>query len=228
MNQTLNFRLPISAGCWLALCLAAAVATNGADSQPDRRDYENGPLTPADFTAAVPSDTGGRLALTMTELVYDLSYRCNGRADRYVARTESLVVRATVVRSASWNLHPQDRPLMDHEQGHFDLTYIAALRLRSRFAGDQRPTGTGANPDEAVRNLREKVDRALHEANEQVKQGHLDYDRLTDHGARMKEQVEQRRLQKDKIEELVETSEGLRKPEQDRTPARRKDAAIQP
>lgn len=209
--------------CVLAIWIAAAPACKAAD-QPDRRDYEEGPLGAADFTAAIPADTSGKLAYTTTELIYDLTYRYTGRGNRFEVRIESLKVRAVVVRSASWNRRPRDSQLMDHEQGHFDLTYIAALRFRSRFAGVQRSTGTGTGLDEAVQNLRDKVDRAMRESNEQVKQDHRDYDRITDHGIRLKEQSEQRRLQKEKIQELIGKSAGKEKSVPDRDPAPRNDA----
>jgi hypothetical protein len=225
VKRTSNFRQPICAICCLAIWLAAAPATCEVAGQSDRRDYEEGPLSSADFTAAIPAETGGKLAYTTTELIYDLTYRYSGRGRRFEVRIESLKVRAVVVRSESWNRSPKNRQLMDHEQGHFDLTYIGALRFRSRFAGVQRPIGTGASLDEAVRNLRDKVDLAMRDSNEQLKQDHRDYDRLTDHGMRLNEQSEHRRLQKAKIEELIESSEGQRKPEQDRDPASRNGGA---
>ncbi len=192
----------------LLVSTVCAVQT-GAHAQQDRpseyRSYTDGPLTPEDFEAPIPGFVKfpGQLAQTMTDFRYDFQYRLYHSSRRTMARLTSIRIQAVVVPAQSWNRQPKNRRLMDHEQGHFDLTYIAHLRARRRFAASRDLIGSGTNAESAVKDLRQKVDDRFDQLTEKLLAAHLKYDEVTRHGAAPGPQKEQRQLQKQEIEELT-------------------------
>ena len=106
-------------------------------SKPDR-PYSNGPLTEADFRGKVPTE--GELAKSPFQafLFMDISwssqYRTTGRGRVFTAHLTQFQATAASNPTRSWNHWGKTRPdLLDHEQGHFDITQIHAQRLELRM-----------------------------------------------------------------------------------------------
>jgi hypothetical protein len=142
-------------------------------------------------------------AWTTTDLVYRLEYQTRITNRIVSVWTTRVTVEAVVIPGKSWNRRPDDVVLMDHEQGHFDLSQIAALRARIHFA-PQRITSTGATADVAASNLDNEIQRQIREFFDALRLEHEQYDRLTRHGRDESNQREQRRVQLEELAKLTE------------------------
>jgi len=190
------------------ICLAASVVQTGVHAQngPAKyRNYADGPLTAEDFQAPIPGfvQFRGQKALTTTDFRYDFQYRLRRSRRRVTARLSSIDIWAAVIPSESWNRQPENARLMDHEQGHFDLTYIAVLRARSYFSTSKSLVGGGTNDERAIKDLRQQLDRRFRLLREELRAAHVEYDEITRHGAALGPQKEQRDRQKQQITELT-------------------------
>jgi len=109
-----------------------------------------------------------------------------------------------VLPAKSWNRRPGDLRLLDHEQGHFDLTYIAALQARLHFARERRISNTAANSDEAIRRLEDDIQREMQRFVDAVLIEHEKYDRITRHGLDPQTQQQQRKIHREQIARLTQ------------------------
>ena len=190
------------------IALAASVVQAGvhAQNEPAKyRNYADGPLTAKDFRAPIPGfvEFRGQKALTTTDFRYDFQYRLYRSRRLTTARLSSIDIRAVVIPSQCWNREPENSRLMDHEQGHFDLTYIAALRARLDFSTSKSLAGGGVNDEQAIKDLRQQLDRRFRLLREELRSAHVEYDEITRHGAALGPQREQRDRQKQQITELT-------------------------
>jgi hypothetical protein len=168
-----------------------------------QRVYETGPLTQRDFQAAIPDDDQGLDAWTTTDLNYRYRYEVRVANRRAHASITGVDVQAVVVPGQSWNRQPDNARLMDHEQGHFDLTQIAALRARLYFA-QQSITRSAPTAQRAVQSVETELQQRFQEFVDALKREHEEYDRLTDHGRSRSEQREQRQRQLEQLASLTE------------------------
>ena len=186
---------------WLTWSSPAALA---ADEKP-ARSYQDGPLTSDDYRASPPDDSP-LSAWTVTDIRWDYRYRCQqtGRTSRgYLTEFKA---DAIMVPAQSWNRHPDDKPLQDHEQGHFDLAMMAAWRTRLKFGDEQQRRqmmATGSTPEVAIDNLKNKLERELLATRARLLDEHHEYDRVTQHGRARAAQVEQRKAQLASLRELA-------------------------
>lgn len=188
------------------LAIVAAVSAQQKNDSQEDRDYADGPLTAEDFRTPPPQPEklSGRKAHFMGDMRYDLQYRLKRSGRRWTATVSSIHIRAVALPGHSWNLQPQDSRLLDHEQGHFDLIYIAVLRARLHFAASPRLTGSGSSDELAIKALREKVASHLTPFADEMRAAHIEYDEITQHGTIAQPQEEQRQSQKRLIETLTE------------------------
>jgi hypothetical protein len=186
---------------WLTWSSPAAWA---ADETP-ARSYQDGPLTRDDYQASPPDDSP-LSAWTVTDVRWDYRYRYQQTGRTITAYLTEFKVDAVVVPAQSWNRHPANKRLQDHEQGHFDVAMIAAWRTRLKFADESQRrqlTATGSTPDAAIENLRNKLDRELRAIRERLLGEHKEYDRVTQHGRAHAAQAEQRKAQLATLRELA-------------------------
>ncbi len=197
---------------WLAFALfgltncADQVTVQGQQNDAvEYRYYTEGPLTAKDFQAPIPAfvKIPGQVAETNTDIRCEFKYRVYRTRGRSIARLSSIDIRAVVIPRKSWNRQPQNVRLMDHEQGHFDLAHIAALRAQRRLATSRPLSGSGTTPEQAVQDLQQQVDKRLQQIREELLAAHTAYDKVTRHGTVLGPQKEQRESQKKQIEELV-------------------------
>ncbi len=203
---SLRFQTCASAIVVAAVCMASAADQTPPVVQPAEADqqriYESGPLTPQDFQAEIPAEDGGLDAWTTSELKFRYRYETQVRGRRATAVITLVEVDAVVIRDQSWNRLPQDQELMDHEQGHFDLTQIAALEARLYFARN-RILRTAATPQRAIEMVEAEWNRKMQEFIQELKLRHEEYDRLTNHGQMASSQREQRRLHQQQLDRLT-------------------------
>lgn len=201
----------------LVLLAFAACSSSQACGQDDSlrehlRRYSDGPLTANDFGATVPDprprENGVQLeAFTFVDIAYDFRYRSQDSASRTRLTLKSIEVYAVVHRSKSWNLRESSKDLLDHEQGHFDLAAIFALRMQLDFDKQldegRGITTTGANEKDAALAMRRDIDRLIRAASEEMVKANQEYDRVTAHGSRRAAQQRERRKQIDELTRLV-------------------------
>lgn len=203
-GNKLNCRLAIG----IFAFIVAAQTTVDADDDEDvgkERIYSAGPLTQKDYQAEPPENRRTSAAWTTTDLRFDFRYEYKTRGARYYLKLKAITIEATVDPNRSWNTRPNDVRLMDHEQGHFDLTYIASLKAQVLFA-EQMSKGSGiraeaASEREASKLLRKEVQRQLGKIFTQLYDKQKEYDAETKHGIDPKAQAEHREQHETEIEE---------------------------
>ena len=169
------------------------------------RRYEDGPLTAADYQGVPPEDSGRLLAWTTTDLRYH--YRCqyNWTDQRAEAFLTEITIDAVLVPSRSWLKRASDRRLMDHEQGHFDLTMIATLRARVYFAeqlSKRRLQVTARTQEETLVALKNKVAEEMKPFLDGMAAEQAEYDRVTHHGTIPEQQARHRETQLEALKSL--------------------------
>lgn len=194
-------------------CVLLYAARGQDEASEDLRPYEAGPLDASEFRAAVPNpqprENGIRLeAYTATDIRYELRYYFRTSSTQTRLSLESIEVNAVFDRSKSWNNRKSDRHLLDHEQGHFDLAAIYALRLQLEFDRQLRAgpgiITVGRDEEQAALNMRREIDRQIGIAVDAVIKANREYDRITAHGSKHREQVSERRKQMDELSRLIE------------------------
>lgn len=183
-----------------AWCASGRLATA---RDVDARCYEDGPLSHHDCRATIPEQSEGLDAFTTTELLFNYQYRTRPSGRRTIAWTTDIWVAAVVNPSASWNAKPEDASLLDHEQGHFDLTQIAVLRARLQFARNSRVSCVAGDPELALANLRARVYLQLQPFLEGVLAEHDAYDWTTGHGRNAAVQREHRQRHRQELDALT-------------------------
>jgi len=214
---------PALSRCFLALvaltCLGAcgigrvARADDGdkkksSDSDLAMRPYRSGPLTAADFRCPppnpVPQKNGVYLsAMTYTSLRYSTRYRWHDLPSGEIeARLIHFEIVAEVDRQHSWTTRPTDERLLDHEQGHFDVTEIWGRKIQKKFndwIADGAIVGTGADKAAAIADLNQRVDRRVQDLLDQEHKAQDQYDIATRHGTNHKAQADERQKQIDSL-----------------------------
>ncbi|MCH7728097.1 MAG: DUF922 domain-containing protein [Planctomycetes bacterium] len=196
------------------LILTPIPVCDGEEQQPAAptfRRYDDGPLTAADFRAPIPKrrvvNNVFAVAYTRAEIRLDYRYSYRIRNGTVTAKVDRIEIFAIVHRNKSWNALPNNKKLMDHEQGHFDIAHAAALKARLELAQQARAgkplQATAARPEDAVRAVKKKVQSFLSKYIDAVRNGHRDYDRLTRHGEIDEAQERQRAQQKEAIRSLT-------------------------
>jgi Bacterial protein of unknown function (DUF922) len=176
------------------------------------RTYADGPLSPADFRAAVPEPQtvkdGVKLrAMTETEIRYTTRYRWDEPTPGKVsARLTRFDCFAQLLPDKCWIKEPDDLRLLDHEQGHFDITEINARPAQKSFdklIADQGLVGYGSDERSAVADLDKKVHDEMQKVFDREREEQIKYDRVTDHGRSFVAQAKQRAA----IDKLLKESE---------------------
>ena len=190
------------------------------NSRPSFRAYRKGPLRADDFHATPPAkppkaDGLHALAYTATDVRHKMRYRYTQRRRRFSAWLTSLQVDAVVLCDQSWNKQKQNCDLLDHEQGHFDITEIQTrriqLHMRKLIKRGKALKVVATSKQDAVTKLQAQIRAELKPFVDASKRGHETYDELTRHGTRRQAQAEQRRKQKQSLKELQEALSPKRK-----------------
>ncbi|MCA9224536.1 MAG: hypothetical protein KDA47_02955 [Planctomycetales bacterium] len=183
-----------------------------ADEPIRQRRYEHGPLTAADFRAPPPevreSIYGRRvLAYTFTECNYTYGYQYSFTDNSATASLTKLDFHAVLIPEKSWNATPGDARLLDHEQGHFDITHAAALaaqRQWDRRLRREKIEVRAATVDAAKRRLKDRVEQLIQPIFDELSAAHKTYDRETEHGTDAQQQSSHRHSQQQRLKSLGE------------------------
>lgn len=189
---------------WLVVIALLGVAyprVAAGDDESDKRyrPYEKGPLSVEDYLAEQPDDAKRFWAYTETDIRYQFRYTSTSRGNVYTATLSEIDVFAVVLRHKSWNVRLDDESLLDHEQGHFDISQALALegmiKILKLIRDDHPPTAEGADQQEAAQKLDNRIREILLPifAEHRAAGGH--YDRITNHGRDEQVQAEQRKRQ---------------------------------
>lgn len=195
----------------------AAPAVAGQEPQATRTEprflpYEQGPLTWEHFQGPVPEvrpRTGGlrSLAYTDTDIRFDARYEAKTAARETTISLTDVRVRAVFLIDRSWSVRKTDRTLLDHEQGHFDVTQIHALQLELALLKGIREgkplTGRGRRGDEAIADLRKQLLAVIGAGSDRAAAAQKDYDLLTRQGTAGLKQREQRGRQRQLLREIA-------------------------
>ena len=218
----MNLSIPKCNSCRgaILLCISYCVANQSivahepskAESQPKVRKYEDGPLTPDDFQGQRPEDVSDDEAIhdafIRTQLKYEIRYEVQTNGKTTTVKLESINAYAVIDQNNSWNLRKDDAELLDHEQGHFDLTHATALRIEIQLRGgikSRQPLTTKAETQEAaIKELDRKIMEVVDRLSKDEVKTQLEYDRLTEHGRLPEPQAELRKQQKQLIVALTE------------------------
>jgi hypothetical protein len=173
----------------------------------DWRRHDEGPLTKEDFEAQppnpLPSGNGiTLLATTQAEVRHTYRYRFTMQGETTTVVLQQIEFFAVLRKDLSWNSKPDDAELLDHEQGHFDLAAIIALKCQRHFDRliARNPfRGQGKSEAEARDKMVERIDQEIDKWSAELISAHQEYDRVTKHGTDKKAQAEQRKKQKEEL-----------------------------
>lgn len=181
--------------------------TPGADlaSAVDRRPYADGPLTKEDFQGQPDEMSRRSQARTSTELKYEYRYTYRSSSRTTTASLDRIDINAYIRRDTSWNNSPENKRLLEHEQGHADNAQIQTLKARLHFRKLRRNgshvKATAATLKEALAALDRLVKKEMSAFEKAAQESDDEYDRVTSHGLGP-EQDEWRRVQLETLKKL--------------------------
>jgi hypothetical protein len=189
----------------LLLSLAALLAfPQLASAAEDLRNYEEGPLTSDDFRASVPAGTV-KDAMTATRLRFEYRYEYRDDGRQTTVTVAGVNVHSFIQRDASWNRRPENKPLLEHEQGHADISWIQCLKARlaydEKIRGGKKWSATAPTLKEAIAKLERELAGFLATFEQAGREADVQYDRESRHGL-AREQAEWRRVHAETIKRL--------------------------
>ncbi len=190
---------------WLISVLSCATALAGLESfssADDRRSplrrYDQGPLELAEFRTNARAALPGQ-ALTVTRVMFTYRFQVKPTsAHTYEAKPTSFDAFSVFLADESWWHRRAPASLLDHEQGHFDIAEIAALRLvlavRKALASGDPIRGRGSSIEASRRSLETRLQQMFEVVHKQSEEENRQYDLHTHHGIRTSTQNEVRRI----------------------------------
>jgi hypothetical protein len=211
--------LGIASVCVSSACAQIPGQEANGGSKPDRR-YDKGPLGEADFKGQPPAE--GELsgkpyqAFLVMDILWSSQYRTTGRGRSVSAFLTQFEAIAVSNPSKSWNHWGKRNPdLLDHEQGHFDITQIHAQRLeikiRKLLATKNPPGGKGESEVAAVEALNGLLEKEYAASKKASDEENVEYDKLTMHGIGLEKQRELRHVHEETLKKLAAELKALRK-----------------
>jgi hypothetical protein len=171
---------PAVAGIFLVLFSFGQGHAETKNRDNERFSYRR--LTWADFR--VDDKSPGKSAQTQAFLSYQYSARAEGVPSTFQARVTSITFAGGFDRTKSWrrsSVSTNNRLLLEHEQGHLDLTELKRRELMQLPLTDL-PIGEGSTPRSALTDLDTKM-RAFYKWHmKDLEQTQRRYDRETEHG----------------------------------------------
>jgi hypothetical protein len=196
---------------WLAaFAFLAIFAASFCHAEPPNpktmRLYTNGPLTRADYSSKPGDAPAGFGALTDTQLRYHVEFDSFVGPTGAVCQVKKLIFYAVLNPKTSWADPNRIEELLDHEQGHFDITYKHALLAKKDLepkVSKRQLRATGVNPEAARDSLAKRLDKEIAPYAERGVAENKAYDESTRHGSLTEAQAEWRERQAKEIAELL-------------------------
>lgn len=165
------------------------------DEKDAYRRHQDGPLKRAEFKAKPPNS--GRAAYTRTDLRFTYRTKFTRVGNSVLIRLTESDVYAIFIPEESWMRKSAPDDLMDHEQGHFDLTEIYALKAQHAIQLKHRSYSlTGDTKSECEKKLQARMKEDIQRIFAQCEERQREYDYQTEHGLRPDAQRLHRREQK--------------------------------
>jgi len=192
---------------WIAAGLGITVATGGAEPPPLRR-YTDGPLTATDFAMVPPTPRPTLLngipqvANTYSEIRYTLKWKGQETHGVMTLTVSEFDMFAVLLPDRSWNTRSRDLRILDHEQGHFDISEIYARQGRELFQQkikDKKLVSRAKTEAEAKKQLDELVKKEFADFYATCEAAQKAYDVTTRHGLEIEAQATARKEQREKL-----------------------------
>jgi hypothetical protein len=169
------------------------------------RLYANGPLTRADYSSKPVDAPVGFGALTDTQLRYHAEYDFILGPTGATCQVKKLIFYAVLNPKTTWADPNRIDELLDHEQGHFDITYKHALLAKKDLepkVAKRQLRAVGLTPEQARDALAKRLEKEIAHYAERGVAENKAYDESTRHGTLAEAQAEWRARQSKEIEEL--------------------------
>jgi hypothetical protein len=166
-------------------------------------DFVMPPPAPKDRPKA---GTGTALAQTFVEIRYTYRYQTQALGKLRQATMSDPSFVAILSRDHSWNSAPENKRLMAHEQGHFDLGEIFACRAQAKFdklIAEGAFKGTAPTDEEAARMAIAAFDVEFRKVLDDMNAEHRRYDTDTQHGVDGDRQAQWRRKLDEQLQEAA-------------------------
>jgi len=190
---------------------AANAVQDEAEGNPELkrgREYRQGPLTSREFLGK-PGEDSQLDAYTFTEMRFTFKYRYSPVRSGLLFRATNIEVFATFDPDKSWLRGEVGRRLLDHEQGHFDLTQIHAIRTNREIAKQLKQfVVVSSNRADGVKRLKKKLTDSLADAFAKCSAEQEDYDHQTKNGRQADAQRLHRRKQREILAQLKREKKG--------------------
>jgi hypothetical protein len=176
------------------LSLNVLTVSFAAAQEPDSksRRYEQGPLVKKDYQGAAPDTIKIFSASTEIEVRYDYRYQIHLKDQRFQIYVTDIEVYSIMLQKKSWNRQLYNVRLLDHEQGHFDIGEIFALKTKLEFAkqmkAKRRFFSVGKSRAAVIANLKETLNHQFTHSVSEMKAEQIEYDDATNHGLDRKAQ----------------------------------------
>lgn len=173
------------------------------EAAPKSRRYEQGPLVKKDYQGSAPESIKKFAASTEIDVRYDYRYQLHQKNKRFQIYVTELEVYSIMLQKKSWNRQVYNVRLLDHEQGHFDIGEIFALRAEIEIArkmkDNRRFFSTGKSKASVIAKLEETLSLEFSRIVAEMKEEQAAYDHATNHG---RDQKAQKRARQSHSEEL--------------------------
>ncbi|MCG8586185.1 MAG: hypothetical protein MI757_15870 [Pirellulales bacterium] len=182
----------------LTLCCCSVASAEDAE-----RRYGK-PLATGEFQGSRGDAPDKYLAYTSTTIRYNIRYRHQSNGRTVSAWLSAADVYAVFLPKDSWWDAPSDnRSLLDHEQGHFDITQAIALEfqldVQRQLARGKAMLVTARDVETATAALQAKFAKLKDSYEQRMQAEHARYDRVTDNGIAPRPQAAERRRQREAI-----------------------------
>ena len=191
----------------LTIVLLAITARFAIADEPKPRLHKQGPLRVEEFQGKRRGQPNYFRAYTETTLYYSYRSRLrtvDGKTTAWL--TSAHIYAAFLPKQSWWDDDRDNRRLLGHEQGHFDITEGIALEAQLEFAqqfADGKPLkATAPTEKEAEAALEVKFKKILAEFDKRLEREQARYDRVTSFGTNADEQATERRRQLETLRRL--------------------------
>lgn len=198
-------RLGLAMGALLGNLFAATLHAEPPNAKTMRL-YTNGPLTRADFSSKPANADTSFGASTDTELRYHVEFDFIVGPNGATCQVKKLIFYAVLNPKLTWADPNKIDELLDHEQGHFDITYKHALLAKKDLdpkVAKRQLRAVGFTPETARSALVKQLDQLIQPYAERGIAENKAYDESTRHGALAEAQAEWRARQSKEIGELL-------------------------
>ncbi len=205
MRRSLSYCGWVFTISFMLVVMISSACFGEAPNAKTMRLYTNGPLTIADYSSK-PADAPLAFgAMTDTELRYHTEYEFIASPVGITCRVKKLIFYAVLAPKTSWADPNRIQGLLEHEQGHFDITHKHALlakRLLEPKALRKQLSETAPTAELARDLLAKRLEKEVKPFSERGVAENKAYDESTRHGTLTEAQAEWRERQKQEIAEL--------------------------